>query len=1027
MNFNWKRWLPIILILFCLPLEAQILGFVDDFENGSLDTTWKGELKTLWGDDWYPGIFTLSEQGGFLKIAYNRKSSDGEWPAFYFTPPELISVNHNPKIILSIRSDVNIQFAIKPVYSNGNDNYQATTITGNNAWQTYTFNLANYSGGYLNQIVFHFDGGSTPTKQGTVYFDDLIIAGFSISVSTLKAKYFPLSDSISLSWNCDNEAGVDFYNVYRDTVSGFTCNSMTLIGTAEQTKYADTEFNGTTLYYKVAAVDTSSKEHKPSSEVRVRTYTVGTIPSIQVAALNSDTIAKYDKLEIKLSMTDASYANEYDPEEIDVYGIFTAPAGETVRINAFYDNYNGVNEWKIRFAPFKIGAWSFQLFAKDIDGTGVSEAASFWVNESNYHGCLKVSLVNHHYLVYHDDTPFYGVGAYYPWNVENDADGLGILAQSGGNLFGYWNGNYDNTGNSGGIHQIESARTGIGYYDQDKCARIDEILSWAEQRNLEMMFALWPHDVLDENTWGYQGWLQNAFKEIVSAKQFYSDSLSWEYQKKLYRYIIARWGYSRSMGIWEFVNEINGTDGWYTGNESAVIAWVQKVQDYFKDHDPYNRPTTISKSGGPTNYWSQGYSICDLPNVHLYETDWNALYRNDPFRSSYWTYRNVTRQLVSQFDKPCIFGEAGASSNSMYASITDGSADYALVYHNAIWASWACGLATTPIWWSMSDRSLMTDIVFDRMAVFAKVVNGINYAYTNFQFMPMKVDSTDAFFMEADTIGFGWTRSWNSKSITNRLTRMNGLENGTFQIQWFNTWSGDLMQLDTSVSVYAMLNGATPTTVDDRKDLAFKVYRIADGTTAAKINLFFEKEIIQAALDSRYKILCFISDAKNRLCPTGSYSIDFTLSGPGQLSANSIETSNGMGMIEYLPVEGQLGEITITAQCAGLETASLVGEVLAKINPDGNEIIPSQYTLKANYPNPFNANTVIEYSLPRITKLKIDVYNLAGQYIETLVEGRQEPGYYRLEWSPKNLSSGIYFYRILSEDFKAVRKCLYVK
>ena len=94
MNFNWKKWLPIILIIFYFPLEAQILGFVDDFENCSLDTTWKGELKTLWGDDWYPGIFTLSEQGGFLKIAYDRKSSDGEWPAFYFTPPELISVDH---------------------------------------------------------------------------------------------------------------------------------------------------------------------------------------------------------------------------------------------------------------------------------------------------------------------------------------------------------------------------------------------------------------------------------------------------------------------------------------------------------------------------------------------------------------------------------------------------------------------------------------------------------------------------------------------------------------------------------------------------------------------------------------------------------------------------------------------------------------------------------------------------------------------------------------------------------------------
>jgi outer membrane receptor protein involved in Fe transport len=145
------------------------------------------------------------------------------------------------------------------------------------------------------------------------------------------------------------------------------------------------------------------------------------------------------------------------------------------------------------------------------------------------------------------------------------------------------------------------------------------------------------------------------------------------------------------------------------------------------------------------------------------------------------------------------------------------------------------------------------------------------------------------------------------------------------------------------------------------------------------------------------------------------------------LSANSIETSNGSGIVEYLPEEGQLGGITITAQSAGLETAILAGEVLSKINPDENRTIPSRYALKANYPNPFNANTVIEYSLPEDTKLSIGVYNLAGQHVETLVEGRQEPGYYRLEWSPKNLSSGIYFYRISSEDFTAIRKCIYVK
>ena len=1017
----------LIIMLSTISLFGQIPGFTDDFEDGSLDTLWNDSLMTLWHSDWYPDIFNLTESEGVLEVAYDRKSTDSDWPAFYFTPPEVINVAHNPKIVIEIKSDITINFAIKPVYTNGKDNYQSTTVPGSNTWQTYTFTLSNYAGGYCNQVVFHFDGGTKVDKQGTVCFDNFIIAGFSISIQGLNAKFDPINQYVDLVWSCDNEAAVDHYNVYRDTLKGFSCTTGNLIGEPEGKNWRDTQIGIGTYYYKVAAVDTMGKQHAVSMEMACRTYTIGAIPVVEIADVNSNTVGKYDKFEINLRLTEASYGNPYDSDEIDVFAYFISPLNDAIRINGFFDNYLDVAEWKIRFAPPVIGQWEYQVFASDIDGVGESAKCNFTVVESDYHGCLNVSSVNPHYLIYHDGTPFYGIGAYYPWGVRNDDDGLGILAASGGNLFGYWNGNYDGAGNGGGIYQIESIQSGIGYYDQRKCARIDEILDWAEQRNLEMMLAIWPHDILDQSTWGYKGWDDNAYKTVCNAANFYTDSLAWVYQQKLYRYMLARWGYSRSLGIWELVNEIDGTDGWSRGNKAGALEWVQKVNDYLKENDYFKRPTTISKSGSSANYWPEGYQICDLPNVHLYEKGWSAPYSSDPIRSSYWTYRNVARQLWTGFEKPGIFGEAGAEPINMYAAnIEKGSSKYVEIYHNALWSAWASGLAATPIWWEMNDRELMTDEVFAQMKAFARVASDIDYADLNLISSNASADTADAFMMTADSLGFGWFRSYNNNAISGRFTRISGLKTGTYQAIWYDTWAGDSVIVGNCVSAGNMIYTEIPEMPTPCKDIALRLTKTEDGTQPASLKIFIDKPIIASFPVTNYLIICYVSDAENRLC-ADSFQISLTLEGPGIISNPQVTTGNGVAIFNYLPEQGKSGEVVFTASTEGLASVSLFNNVLSEIEVERNVSIPTEFALKANYPNPFNANTVIEFSLPKTTNIKIDVYNLAGQLVETLVRGRQSAGNYKIFWHPANLPSGIYLYQITCPEFTATRKCMILK
>jgi len=85
-------------------------------------------------------------------------------------------------------------------------------------------------------------------------------------------------------------------------------------------------------------------------------------------------------------------------------------------------------------------------------------------------------------------------------------------------------------------------------------------------------------------------------------------------------------------------------------------------------------------------------------------------------------------------------------------------------------------------------------------------------------------------------------------------------------------------------------------------------------------------------------------------------------------------------------------------------------------------IIPDHFELKQNHPNPFNPSTTIKFYLPKTSDVKIEVYNVAGQKIQTLINAKMAAGSQRVEFNAQNLSSGIYFYRIKAGEFHDVKK-----
>ena len=89
--------------------------------------------------------------------------------------------------------------------------------------------------------------------------------------------------------------------------------------------------------------------------------------------------------------------------------------------------------------------------------------------------------------------------------------------------------------------------------------------------------------------------------------------------------------------------------------------------------------------------------------------------------------------------------------------------------------------------------------------------------------------------------------------------------------------------------------------------------------------------------------------------------------------------------------------------------------------------LPDAYTLSQNYPNPFNPTTQITFGVPREGAVRLDVFDVNGERVATLVEGRVAAGYYSVEFDGARLSSGIYYYRLLAEGAVESRKMLLIK
>jgi hypothetical protein len=220
---------------------------------------------------------------------------------------------------------------------------------------------------------------------------------------------------------------------------------------------------------------------------------------------------------------------------------------------------------------------------------------------------------------------------------------------------------------------------------------------------------------------------------------------------------------------------------------------------------------------------------------------------------------------------------------------------------------------------------------------------------------------------------------------------------------------------------------------------------LSDGTLSDSSMLFFNVRSINdpPQIIGLPDSIVFVIDSSFTLT-MNDYGFD--IDSPDSLLKWNFEIENDSIMINYdsLSTHLMISSYHFIGQtylwCMVTDDSGLTGidSIMLRIDPvtaleDQLRIdIPKEYVLFQNYPNPFNPTTTIRYGLKEPGEVKIIIYDNLGRKITELVNNRQNAGYHQVVWDGKNylnqqISSGIYYYKLIAENYTAMKKMIFIK
>ena len=309
-------------------------------------------------------------------------------------------------------------------------------------------------------------------------------------------------------------------------------------------------------------------------------------------------VKQYDAIFFEVALT-GEWENPYLQEEAALDMVLTSPSGKELVLPCFYkEGKSGAESiWEARFTPQEKGKYSY-FFRYSEDGKTVSESApaAFKATGSKLNGILHVR--DNWTLVYDNGEPFRGVGINLCWESRTQDDSkffsdlheqhhrfnfdamLPDFAQNGGNFTRMWicDWNFPIDRQTGFNNPRYTETT--EYMNRSACERLDHVVNLAEDLDIKIMLCMG------------QG-------NVVANRDFFTKEESKVRYRNYLRYIVARWGYSPAIAMWEFFNEIDNVQ--HNAPEGVIpaadiVEWHDEMSTYLAALDPYQHIRTTSIS-----------------------------------------------------------------------------------------------------------------------------------------------------------------------------------------------------------------------------------------------------------------------------------------------------------------------------------------------------------------------------------------------------------------------------------------------
>ena len=362
------------------------------------------------------------------------------------------------------------------------------------------------------------------------------------------------------------------------------------------------------------------------------------------------------------------YSNPYDPDVIKVDAKITDPDGVTYLMPCFYyvptvtDKVDGQEFkekgiWMLRFAPQKKGNYKVSIIAKDSKNEEISKEVVITAKDSTKKGFIRVNKDNKYTLSFDNGAQYYPVGYNIAWN-NNWSDGkLSDFYKEYYKKMGdnqqtwtrYWFTGFAKQALEWGA-KTSDWYEGLGKYSQKAAGILDNAVNYAEDNGLYIQLVFQHHGQYSRDV--NPNWDDNPYNianggYLEKPSEFFTSEDAKKQTKKLYRYIVARWGYSTNIFAWELFNEVHFSEG----KPKAVDAWHDEMATYLKSIDPYKHIVTSSMSEALLKLMDDDKDL-DILQYHVYEANLDT------------TLVEKVAKQKEKITKPMIVGEFGSNLNT---------------------------------------------------------------------------------------------------------------------------------------------------------------------------------------------------------------------------------------------------------------------------------------------------------------------------------------------------------------------------